>query len=196
MNLIERAKNILLTPAAEWEKIKNETYTPADLFTKYAVILAAIPAVVGFIGNVAVGYSLGMLGRIRLPIGNALLWAILTYVLSLAGAFLFAFVLDALAPSFGGSKDLNAYLKIVIFSMTASWLAGVLYIIPSLATIAMIAGFYGIYLLYLGIKICRDIPADKLMGFIIVSIIAFAIINWLIYYIVRSIAFGGGAALL
>ena len=25
MNLIERAKNILLTPAAEWEKIKNET---------------------------------------------------------------------------------------------------------------------------------------------------------------------------
>ncbi len=196
MNWIDRAKNILLKPAEEWEKIKGETYTPADLFTKYAIFLAAIPAVFGFIGNVVVGYSLGVLGRIRVPIGNALVWAVLTYVLSLAGAYLFAFVLDALAPSFGGTKDLNAYLKIVIFSTTASWVAGVLYIIPSLATLAILAGFYSIYLLYLGIKLLRDIPADKLIVFLVVSFVALAIINFLIYTIVRAVAFGGGASLL
>ena len=50
MNLVERAKNILLTPAKEWDVIKGENLTIVDMFTKYAMILAAIPAVAGFIG--------------------------------------------------------------------------------------------------------------------------------------------------
>ena len=48
MNLVERAKNILLTPAKEWDVIKGEQLTIVDMFTKYAMILAAIPAVAGF----------------------------------------------------------------------------------------------------------------------------------------------------
>lgn len=51
MNIVERAKNILISPKTEWEVIKNEQSTVADLFTKYALILALIPAVAGFIGN-------------------------------------------------------------------------------------------------------------------------------------------------
>ena len=36
MNLIERAKNIILTPAKEWDVIKGENLTIADMFMKYA----------------------------------------------------------------------------------------------------------------------------------------------------------------
>jgi len=190
MNLIERVKNILLTPAAEWEKIKSETYTPADLFTKYAMFLAAIPAVAGFIGYGIVGVSFGF-GTFRVPIGSSLTWAVLTYVFAVAGAYLFAFILDALAPSFGGSKDLGAAMKIVFFSMTAGWVGGILFIIPSLTTLAMLVGIYGLYILYLGIKALKDIPADKLIGYIVVSIIANAIIIFLAQFLVRSIVFGG-----
>ena len=52
------------------------TLTIADMFMKYAVILAAIPAVAGFIGYVVIGMSFGGLGTFRWPLGTALVWAI------------------------------------------------------------------------------------------------------------------------
>jgi len=86
MNLVERAKNILLTPAKEWDVIKGEQLTIVDMFTKYAMILAAIPAIAGFIGYTVIGISFGF-GTFRVPIGTALVWAILQYILSLAACF-------------------------------------------------------------------------------------------------------------
>ena len=44
MNLVERAKNLILTPAAEWDKISSETHTVQGLYTGWIMILAAIPA--------------------------------------------------------------------------------------------------------------------------------------------------------
>lgn len=57
MNLVDRVKNIVLTPANEWEVIKGESWTTADLFLKYAIILAAIPAAAGFLGYSFFGIS-------------------------------------------------------------------------------------------------------------------------------------------
>ena len=129
MNLVERAKNILLTPAKEWEVIKGEPLTIMDMFTKYAMLLAAIPAIAGFIGYSVIGISFGF-GTFRVPIGTSLVWAIMQYILSLGGVFLIAFIMDALAPTFGCTKNLVAAVKIVVFSYTAAWVAGILNIIP------------------------------------------------------------------
>ena len=63
MNVVERAKRIILTPKAEWEVIAGETPTIQELYTKYVMILAAIPAVAGFIG-----FSLVGIAGIRVPI--------------------------------------------------------------------------------------------------------------------------------
>ena len=57
MNLVDRAKNILITPKTEWEVIKNEQSSTADLFTKYAMILAIIPVIANFIGQSFVWFS-------------------------------------------------------------------------------------------------------------------------------------------
>ena len=107
MNLVDRIKKLLLSPATEWEVIKGETWTTADLFTKYALILAAIPAVAGFLGYSLFGISYGF-GSYRLGFGRSLTWAILTYVLTLGGIFVLGFIIDALAPSFGSTKDMVA----------------------------------------------------------------------------------------
>ena len=54
MQLMERVKGILLKPRETWAAIDGE---PADtrLFTGYVMILAAIPAVCGFIGMSLIG---------------------------------------------------------------------------------------------------------------------------------------------
>ena len=59
MNLVDRVKNILLQPSQEWAVIETETTDTKTLYTSYAMILAAIPAVAGFIGGSIIGYEIG-----------------------------------------------------------------------------------------------------------------------------------------
>jgi hypothetical protein len=195
MNLVERAKNIILAPAKEWDVIKGENLTIADMFMKYAVILAAIPAVAGFIGYVVIGMSFGGFGTFRWPVGTALVWAILSYVLSLGGVFLLAFVIDALAPTFGCKKDLVAAVKIAVFSYTPVWVAGILGIIPAISVLMILASLYSLYLMYMGLQKIKEPASDKSIGYFVVSIVALIVIYWLVGFIVSRIALGSMSGL-
>jgi hypothetical protein len=189
MNLVDRAKNILLTPAKEWDVIKGESLTIADMFMKYAVILAAIPAIAGFIGYVVIGISFGF-GTFRVPVGTALVWLILTYVLNLAGVFLLAFIIDTLAPTFGCTKNMVAAVKIAVFSYTPVWVAGILGIIPAISVLMLIASLYALFLLYLGMQKIKEPANDKLIPYFVVALVALIVIYWLMGFIVSRIAFG------
>lgn len=103
--LVERAQNVLLTPGTEWPVIANEPSSTAGLYKDYLVWLAAIPAVLGFIDATVFGYSVPFLGSYRVGVGAALQVAVVSFVLTLAGIFVFSLIVNALAPSFGGTKD-------------------------------------------------------------------------------------------
>lgn len=187
--IIKRVIALVTSPKTEWEKIKNEPMTTADMFIKYAIILAAIPAIAGFIGYSVIGISFGF-GTVRVPVGTSLVWAILTYILSLAGVFVMALIIDALAPSFGAQKDMNRSLKVVLFSYTATWVAGILYIIPSLAILVGLVSLYTLYLLYVGMEILKEPPKEKLMGYFVVSLVVAIVVYFVIGLIVSRVAFG------
>lgn len=187
MNLFERAKNILVSPKTEWEVIKGEQATVSDLFTKYAMILAAIPVIATFIGQSLIGVSLGPFGSFKIPVGNGILYAVVQYILTLVGVYISALVIDALAPSFGSTKDMVASLKVVVYSWTAAWVAGIFGIIPTLGILGIL-GLYSLYLLYLGLNIVKDTPQDKLVGYLVVSIIVLIVIYFVIGVVVAAIA--------
>jgi len=187
MNLVERAKNILITPKTEWVVIKNEESTTADLFTKYAMILALIPVIATFIGQSLVGISMGPFGSFKIPVINGLIYAVVYYILSLAGVYLIAFIIDALAPSFGSTKNMSASLKVAVYSYTAAWIAGIFGIIPILGILGIL-GLYSLYLMYLGLQIVKVTPQDKLIGYLIVVIIIAIVIYFVIGMIVAAVA--------
>jgi len=169
MNLFERAKGILFSPPAEWEVIKTEEMSVADMFAKYAAILAAIPAVAGFIGRCVVGYSiLGIHSRV--PYTSGIIWAILTYLLSLVSVYVLGIIIDALAPTFGAQKDQKASMKVAVFSMTASWVAGIFSIIPMLQILGIL-GLYSFYLLWVGLKTVKEVPDDKMIGYFLLTLV-------------------------
>ena len=188
MNLVDRAKNILLSPNSEWEVIRSESSTPSELITRYAVILAAIPAVAGFIGYYLIGLSYGF-GTIRLGIGTSLSWAILTFILSLVSVYVLGWIIDALAPSFGSTKDFVSSLKVAVYAYTAAWVAGIFHIIPSLSFLAAIAGIYSLVLMYMGLKKVKLAPDDKLIGYFVVTIIVALVLYFVIGAIIGSIVF-------
>jgi len=190
MNLVERAKNIMFNPKQEWEVVKTETVTVAELYTKYALILAAIPAIAGFLGYTVFGLSWGF-GTIKLPVSTALTWAIITYITSLAGVIILSFIVDALAPSFGSTKDMVASSKVVVFAYTPAWVAGIFYIFPSLGIIAALAGIYSLVLMYMGLQKVKDVPQDKMAVYFVVVIIVAILVYFVMGLIVREIAFSG-----
>ncbi len=146
MNLFERVKGILLNPRAEWAIIEREQGDVAYLFMNYVAILAAIPAVCGFIGSSLIGISLPGLGTIRVPIVTGLVGAVVGYLLTFAMVYIVALLADLLAPTFQGQKNPENALKLVVYSYTPAWLAGVFLLIPSLGFLAIL-GLYGLYLL-------------------------------------------------
>src|SRR5712671_6258120 len=104
MDIVARAKAIMLTPKTEWLVIEREPGDPAYLFSNYVAILAAIPAVCGFIGMSLIGISLPVVGTVRVGIVAGLASAIIQYLLAFVAVFALGLIIDALAPTFEAQK--------------------------------------------------------------------------------------------
>lgn len=179
MNLVDRVKRILTSPQAEWEIIDQEPTTPAQLFTGYAMPLAAIGPIAQIIGYSVFGISVPFAGTYRIPLGSAITSALATYVLSLAGTYVLGLIIDALAPTFSGQRSQIQALKLAVFSSTAAWIAGIFYLVPALSLLAVL-GLYSAYLLYLGLPIVMKSPRDKAVAYTVVVIVAAIVLFLLI----------------
>jgi len=177
-----RVTNILTKPKQEWPVIAGETTSVASLFTGYIVILAAIPAIAGLISSVLLSAMIASV--LRIPLVAGLGGAILTYVLSLGGVFLAAFIIEKLAPTFQSQGTIVDALKLVAYSYTALWVAGICNVIPIIGILGVLAGgIYSIYLFYLGVPVIMKTPQDKVVAYMIAS----AVIIIVIYFVISII---------
>ncbi len=167
MDLVKRAQGIILKPQDEWAKIKGEPTTVTQLFTQYAVILAVIPAVAKFLGWVLLGIRVPYSGASL--VGSVLLRAILGYIFGLVEVYIVGFVINALAPNFASTQSLPQAMKLVVYSMTPYWIAGIFYIIPGLGPLVVLAGIYSLYILFLGFNHpLIGTPKEKVVLYLIV----------------------------
>lgn len=171
MDIVERAKAITLNPAATWPVIEAEKHDAKSLFVPYLLILAAIPAVAGFIGMSLVGMG-GFGFNFRMPIASGLAMMITTYVLSLVMTFGMGWLASALAPTFGGKSDLVQGLKLAVFGGTPMMLAGVFNVLPALSLVGLLVALYSLYVMYLGLPVLMKNPKEKTIAYMVVLIIA------------------------
>jgi hypothetical protein len=198
MDIIGRAKNICITPVTEWSVIAAEDTPTAALITGYVLPLAAVSALAGFIGRSLVGYSMPFVGSYRVPLVTGLGMAVVALVMAVVACVLVAMVVNALAPSFGAQKDSTQALKVVAYSYTPAWLAGVLQILPMLGVLSVLAALYGIYLLYLGLPKLMKCPEDKSVGYTAVVVVCTILLSVALGAISAGMfaagALGGGLA--
>lgn len=198
-SLVDRAKNIIVQPKTEWPRIEAEPATVGGIYTSYVMILAAIPAIASLIGlllfmprapeaAVAIGQALGvpMISTTSIIVG-----AVVQYALSLASVYIMGLIIDGIAPSFGGTKDPLKAFKVAAYFPTASWIAGILMLFPALAPIALLAGLYSLYLLYVGLPILMKVPEDKLVVYFIVVLVLAIIVLGLVNVIASRVTYGG-----
>ena len=184
MDIVARAKTIILTPKTEWPVIEAEPSSVEDIYRNYLVYVAAVPAVAGFIGSSIVGYSLPVIGTVRMGLVGGLVSAVISFALGLAGVYLLAVIVDKLAPTFNATPNfLNAF-KLSAYSVTASWLAGIFLVLPSLSGLTIL-GLYSVYLFYVGLPILMKAPAEKTLPYtlavglsaIVIAVVITAIVS-------------------
>jgi len=182
MNLVDRAKNILITPKTEWEVIKNESSTVQEIITGYVLPLSLIP-------TIAIILGWGIVGVIVTSFTYGIALGLVVFINAIIGVIVSALIIDALAPSFGSQKDLVKSTQLVAFSMTPGWIAGILNILPVIGWVGSLASLYGLYLLYLGLTPMKGTPEDKKIGYLIVSILVIVLLYFVVSAILTAILF-------
>lgn len=176
MILMERVKAILLEPHKEWTVIDGESGDPAFLLTNYVAILAAVPAVASVVGQAVLG----------LPLGLALLSGVFWYVVFCAGWYVQGYVINLLAPRFAGQRNLASALKVSAYSSTASWLAGIFFLIPAL-TILSAVGLYSLYLLWSGLPVLMKSPREKALAYTAAVVVIMMVVMVIVMVILGTL---------
>ena len=186
MSMINRVKDILLNPKETWPVIDSEEATTTGLYQNYLLILAAVPAVCGFIGMSIIGIG-GWGFSIRIPILAGLTTMVVQYVMSLVGVYILALIINALAPTFGGQKNQMSALKLAVYASTASMLGGFFSLLPTLAILGVLAGLYSIYLIYLGLPVMMKNPQEKSVVYTIVVLLVAIVIGMIMAAVVALV---------
>lgn len=172
MSLVERAKNIVVTPRTEWEAIAADPTPTGKLITGYVLPLAGVAAIAGFIGATMVSFM-----GVRIGFAWGLGMAIYQVVMSIVSVFLVGFIIDALAPTFGGQKNMAQAVKVAAYSYTPVWLLGILAIVPMLGMLAILGAVYAVYLLFLGLPRLMRNPPDKSAGYTALVVVSAIVVG-------------------
>lgn len=182
--VISRAATILLRPSRAWDIIAAGPTPAATLFPRYIATLSAIPALCGVVGATVFGFSIANIG-VRMSVLGLIPGAIVGYVATLTAVWLLAQWISLTAPAFGGERDPTAALNLVAYAATASWIAGVAELYPSLGiVVGVLAGLYSLYALHLGLPKLMRIPADRALtafaAALIATLLLAALRGWLV----------------
>ncbi|MBS0326054.1 MAG: YIP1 family protein [Proteobacteria bacterium] len=160
-------RRILLEPRSEWQRIAAERSSVQSIYTGWIMLLAAI-------GPVALLVSKHSL---RLAVAEYVLWLIITFVL--------AQVVDALAPTFGGSRDFVASLKLTAYSLTVAWLAGIFNLFGVLGFAPWLAAMaYAFHTFFLGAPVLKKASPDRALPFTLVIVLCAFVLGYLASVIV------------
>ncbi|HET9136034.1 MAG TPA: Yip1 family protein [Candidatus Kapabacteria bacterium] len=188
MAFIDRTKNMLMSPKTEWVAVATEEADANKVFMSYVVPWVVIDAVCAFIGH-GVIWGSSHYGAFAMKWG--MYYAVMSVVTSLVAVWITAAVINALAPSFNSEKSMGRAMQTVAYASTATYVGGILAIVPFLGWLGMLFGLYGIYLFYLGLPQTMKTPADKVVVYMIVSavvlIAAWAIVGAIMAGILMSV---------
>ena len=161
--IFPRAKALILAPGPTWTIIAGEAHDLQRLMLSWVLPLAAIPPVAQFLGGLLFG---------RVPLGRGLSLAIGTYVFEIVMVLAIGWIAAWLAPRFGGENRPERGWAWIAYAFTPSWVAGVLWLIPAIGPLQILASLYGLYVAYLGVVPMLRVRPEQTVMFMVVLVVA------------------------
>jgi len=151
-------------PEQQWHKIRAKHSGKDSYYAPHVFLLAAIPAISGYIGTAYVGWQIGAGAPIKLTSETAIVIAIVYYLVLLLGVFTIGWVIHLMGKAYDVTKPLPLCVALAAYSATPLFLIGIMEIYPVL-WLNMILGLpalaYTVYLLYTGLPIMLEISKDR-----------------------------------
>lgn len=186
-NLINRVKNMITQPKAEWDTIAAEPADVNKLYTGYLVPLMIVGIVASLIGQVLIGTSL--LGvTVRTPLVGGLVMAVLQLIAGVIVVYAMAVVTNALAPNFGSTQDQGQAHKLIVYSMTAVLASAVVTIIPMLGIIVLLGLIYSMVTCWMGLPKLMRTPEDKRVGYFATIVVIWFVVGLVVNFTIGSVA--------
>jgi len=157
-------------PKQEWKSIKGERCSIGKCYCSHVLILAAIPAIAGYIGTTQVGWSFGGFEVHKLTTQSALQIAIVTYLTMLVAVFSLGKAIHWMGQTYGSKQTLPQAIALAAYTATPLWIMGFFFLYPIL-WVNMLVGLpalaYTVYLLYTGVPVMMSVSQER--GFLFAS---------------------------
>jgi Yip1 domain len=194
--LIARVKNMILTPKTEWLVVEPEPTSIGQLFFSYVAPLALLAAVLAFIHVTLIGIHLPFGGTIRQPFTTGLVSLVMTLVGAFIGLLVVGFVINLLAPTFDGVRNMRQAVKTAAYAFTPAWAGAVFGLLPVFSTLLQLAAdCYAIYVLYLGLPIMMRGKPEKAAGYTASVVICTIVLGVVVGAVMAGVGIATGGAL-
>ena len=161
---------LLFHPEKEWQAIRKEHCTVTRCYCSHVLLLAAIPAVAGYIGTTQVGWQVTARELHRLTPDSALQIAILFYITMLVAVFTVGKMIHWMGQTYGSKQSLPQCIALAAYTATPLFLIGIMLLYPLLwlnLVLGLPALGYTVYLLYTGVPVMMGVPKER--GFLFAS---------------------------
>jgi hypothetical protein len=193
--ILQRIKNILVSPRTAWPVIASEPTSIQQLFVGYVLPLAALAALMTFIRMSLIGVNMPFGGTLRMPLVSSLESALISCVFGCLGVFIAGLIINGLAPTFGATRDTRQALKVAAYSFTPAYLSSVLALSPVMPRLLQfVAGLYGIYLLYLGLPVVMRSAGERAVGYTAAVVICTILLGILLGVLAGALGIFGHAS--
>ena len=136
----------------------------------FIFLMSAIPAISGYFGTTQVGWRIGVGDPVRITGDSAIMIAIIFYIAMIVGVFTIGWVIHLLGKAYELEKPLPLCIALAAYTATPLFMIGIMEVYPVL-WLNMLLGLpalaYTVYLLYSGLPIMMEIPAER--GFLYAS---------------------------
>jgi hypothetical protein len=162
---IQNIIGLLTDPVRQWEKIREQQQNSGGSPpVGHVFILALVPVISGYIGTTQVGWRIGVGEPILITGDSAFAIAVIYYIALLVGVFSIGWVIHLLGKAYEVVKPLSLCIALAAYTATPLFLIGIMEVYPVL-WLNMLLGLpalaYTVYLLYSGLPIMMEIPAER-----------------------------------
>ncbi len=161
---------LLAHPEEEWKTIHREHCTVTRCYCSHVLLLAALPAIAGYIGTTQVGWQVTTRELHKLTPDSALQIAVLFYITMLVAVFSVGKMIHWMGRTYGSKQSLAPCIALAAYTATPLFLIGIMLLYPLLwlnLLLGLPALAYTVYLLYTGVPVMMGVPKER--GFLFAS---------------------------
>ncbi len=185
---------LFVNPKREWVSIRNDECTVGKCYAAHVMLLAAIPAISGFIGTTQFGWQIGAGDPVKLTLQSAGMISVMYYLAMLVGVYAIGWMIHWMGKTYDADVPLSQCVVLAAYIATPLFLIGIMELYPVLwlnMVVGIVALAYTVYLLSSGVPIMMDISEDR--GFLFSSaVLAVGLVAFVGLLAVTAILWGMG----